>query len=57
MDYKIIRGQNQIGGTITEISSGQTRIWIDFGMELSVKNPYISDEYVIHKMQENITEI
>lgn len=53
MKYEIIRGKNQIGGTIIEIRTKSTRLWVDFGMELSVKDPYASDEFVIEKMKTN----
>lgn len=53
MDYEIIRGRNQIGGTITEIMTEKARIWVDFGMELSTKDPYASDEDVIYKIKTN----
>ena len=54
MQYRIIRGTKQIGGTITEIVSDLgEKLWIDFGMELSVKDPYTTDEVVIKEMQEN----
>lgn len=53
MEYEIIRGKNQIGGTITEIRTITIRLWVDFGMELSVKDPYASDDFVIEKMKTN----
>lgn len=53
MEYRIIRGRNQIGGTITEIRTENARVWVDFGMELSVKDLYASDGFIIQKMQEN----
>lgn len=53
MEYEIIRGKNQIGGTITEIRSANTRIWADFGMELSVQDPYASDEQMLQRMKDN----
>ena len=53
MEYKIIRGQNQIGGTITEIITDKARVWIDFGMELSVKDSYATDEFMIEAIKEN----
>lgn len=34
MNIKIHRGQNQIGGSIIEISSNQARIFLDIGIEL-----------------------
>ena len=34
MKIKIHRGQNQIGGSIIEISSSQARIFFDIGIEL-----------------------
>lgn len=35
MNIKIYRGQNQIGGSIIEISSNQTRLIFDIGLELN----------------------
>ena len=35
MKIRIIRGTNQIGGCITEISTKKSKIIIDFGEELS----------------------
>lgn len=34
MEIRIYRGTHQIGGCVTEITSGNTRIFIDFGSEL-----------------------
>lgn len=34
MEVKIYRGTHQIGGCVTEISCGDTRIFVDFGSEL-----------------------
>ena len=34
MQVRIIKGTNQIGGTITEISEDSTKIIIDFGIDL-----------------------
>lgn len=34
MEIRIYRGTRQIGGCVTEITSGSTRIFIDFGSEL-----------------------
>ena len=34
MEIRIYRGTHQIGGCVTEITSGSTRIFIDFGSEL-----------------------
>ncbi len=47
MDYKIIRGADRIGGTITEISSGSTRLFVDFGADLSPITGRASDEKMI----------
>ncbi len=53
MDYRIIRGKNQIGGTITEIVSlSGTKIWVDFGAELSVNPEESSDSIMIKKINE-----
>ena len=38
MEVKVIKGTNQIGGCITEISSKNTRIIIDFGEDLDTLN-------------------
>lgn len=37
MNINIIRGQNQIGGNIIEISTDNTRILLDIGLELDAK--------------------
>ena len=37
MKINLIRGQNQIGGTIIEITTKETRIFLDVGIELSEK--------------------
>lgn len=46
---KIHRGTNQIGGTIIEIFTENTHIFIDFGSELSV-NPEDSSDYEMIEM-------
>lgn len=38
MKINIIRGQNQIGGNIVEISTNTTKILLDSGCELGNKN-------------------
>lgn len=43
MTINIIRGQNQIGGSIIEISSESTRIILDAGAELEEKSPKAPD--------------
>lgn len=35
MEYKIIRGENQIGGNIIEISTATTKILLDVGLDLN----------------------
>lgn len=45
MNIKIIRGQNQIGGSIIEIFSYTTKIVLDVGSELNKIKPCISDIY------------
>ena len=39
MEVIIHRGTHQIGGCSTEIRTKSTRIFIDFGAELEIKNP------------------
>lgn len=41
MKIKIIRGQNQIGGSIIEVRSQQARIILDVGMELDEDTPKV----------------
>lgn len=53
MPYKIYRGSNQIGGSITEIYDNDTRIFVDFGSELSVEPEKSSDSKMIGMMQKN----
>ena len=43
MNIKIIRGQNQIGGSIIEISSDTTKIIMDVGSELDESTPVTPD--------------
>ncbi len=57
MDYRIIRGKNQIGGTITEIESlSGTKIWVDFGAELSVEPEESTDAVMIDKIRKEHPE-
>lgn len=53
MAYSILRGRNQIGGSITEIFDRETRIYVDFGAELSVEENQSSDNQMIEMMQSN----
>ncbi len=53
MGIRIIRGENQIGGTVTEVSSSTIRIWIDFGCELSVAPEESTDSKVIGEIEAN----
>ena len=54
MQYTIHRGANQIGGTITEIESlSGTKIWVDFGAELSVSEEESTDALMIQKINES----
>lgn len=56
MEYSIIRGCKQIGGTVTEmISSKGTRAWVDFGAALPGSNAKSSDEALISLMQDEKT--
>lgn len=56
MEYRIIRGAKQIGGTVTEIvSDAGTKIWIDFGCELSVDEDKSTDRMLISLMQNRTT--
>ncbi len=41
MKINLIRGQNQIGGTIIEITTDETRIFLDVGVELSEKESVV----------------
>ena len=52
MEYRVIRGRDKIGGTITEIFTlDNTKIWVDFGAELSVKPEESSDEEMIQLLK------
>lgn len=54
--YRVLRGSNQIGGSVVEIISEKgTRIWIDFGSELSVDEELSTDEKLIALMKEETT--
>jgi len=56
MEYKILRGTDKIGGTITEITTDSgTRIWVDFGCELSAYDEHISDAKMIKLMRDKKT--
>ena len=65
MEVIIHRGTHQIGGCSTEIRTKSTRIFIDFGAELEIKNPnnlekdlllgkVIVIEYYLHIIMETI---
>lgn len=57
MDYRIIRGKNKIGGTITEIESlSGTKIWVDFGAELSVSPEKSTDSFMIEGINKDHPE-
>ena len=51
VSIKIHRGTSQIGGTITEIYTENTHIFIDFGSELSVSPEDSTDEKMIAMMK------
>jgi len=52
LEYRILRGARQIGGTVTEINTDAgTRIWIDFGCELSVDEDKSTDRMLVGRMQ------
>lgn len=51
LEIKIHRGTNQIGGTITEIYTEHTHIFIDFGAELSVDPKESTDRNMIEMIQ------
>lgn len=53
MFYKIIRGRNQIGGSITEVYDKDRRIFVDFGAELPTESEDSSDDQMIAMMKEN----
>ena len=53
VNIKIHRGTSQIGGTITEIYTENTHIFIDFGSELTV-NPEESTDNKMIEMIKNI---
>lgn len=52
VNIKIHRGTNQIGGTITEIFTDNTRIFIDFGSELTVKPEDSTDNQMIEMIRQ-----
>lgn len=43
MEVRILRGQNQIGGSIIEVSSKNTKIILDIGLNLGEDKPSIPD--------------
>jgi len=47
MKIKIIKGTNQIGGCITEISSNKTKIIIDFGEDLPEEDNITNNKLII----------
>lgn len=52
MRYRILRGSNQIGGSITEIETDAgTRVWVDFGRDLPMEDEESTDEQMIALMQ------
>ena len=48
---KVIRGANQIGGSVVQIESAHKRIWVDFGSELSVYPEHSTDHSLIALMR------
>ena len=52
VNIKIHRGTGQIGGTITEIYTENTHIFIDFGSELTVNPEDSTDSKMIEMMKE-----
>lgn len=48
------RGTNQIGGSITEIATEKTHIFIDFGAELSPEKKKSSDDKMVEMMKEKV---
>lgn len=48
---KIHRGTNQIGGTVTEIFTENTHLFIDFGTELSVSEEDSTDKNMVEMIQ------
>lgn len=56
MKYTVLRGLNQIGGSVVEIETdAKKRIWIDFGSELSVAEENSTDKYLIERMNNKAT--
>ena len=51
LKIKVHRGSHQIGGSITEIYSESTHIFIDFGSELNAKQENSTDTEMIEMMQ------
>ena len=50
----IHRGTNQIGGSITEIATEKTHIFIDFGAELSPEKGKSTDDKMVEMMKEKV---
>lgn len=56
MEYSVLRGSNQIGGSVVEIVSKKgTKIWVDFGSELSVDEEMSTDGELIARMKDENT--
>ena len=56
MESTILRGDNQIGGSVVEITTDAgKRIWVDFGSELSVKEEFSTDRMLIDRMRNEAT--
>ncbi len=53
MNYRIIRGSSQIGGSITEISTASTRIFVDFGAQLPTEPEKSTDNEMIQLIRDN----
>ncbi len=52
LKIKIHRGTDQIGGTVTELYTENTHIFVDFGMELSVEAEKSTDGKMIAMMEQ-----
>ncbi len=53
MQTVVHRGLHQIGGSITEIFTDTTRIFVDFGSELSVSPDMSTDDKMVKYIQDN----
>ncbi len=51
MKIKIYRGTHQIGGTITELYTEHTHVFIDFGSELAVSPEDSTDEKMVEMLK------